>query len=95
VPLGEKSDVIAAFARAWPTLRCEDLDTEPVIGRFTTRGYATEVTFCFRPGFYGATIAAVPEGHFFDEAFLTEVEQLCEANGWVPVFTNSAEDRYL
>ncbi len=95
VPLGEKSDVTAAFARAWPTLRCEDLDTEPVFGRFTTRGYAADVTFSFRPSFYGATIEAVPEGQFFDEAFLTEIEQLCEANGWFPVFTNSADDRYL
>jgi hypothetical protein len=95
VPLGEKSDVIAAFARVWPTLRCENLDSEPVFGRFTTRGYTADVTFNFRRGFCGASIEAVPEGRYFDEALLTGIEQLCETNGWLSVFTNSAEDRFL
>jgi hypothetical protein len=95
VPLGEKSDVIAAFERAWPTLRWEDLDTEPVYGRFTTRGYVADVAINFREDCYGAAIDAVPEGHLFDEAFFTEIEQLCEANGWTLIFTYSAEDRYL
>jgi hypothetical protein len=88
VPLGEKSEVIAAFARAWPTLRCEDPDAEPVYGRFTTRDYTVDVTFNCCEGTYGACIEAVPEGHYFDEAFLTEIDQLCEANGWLPILSS-------
>ncbi len=95
IPLGEKDAVLDAFNRIWPSINFEPWKTGSFSGSFAVRGYTVDVTVNFEPGFYGANMEVVPEGPPFDEAMIAVILTLCEQNGWLAIFCNSADDTYL
>jgi hypothetical protein len=96
-PLGEKSEVVAIFASAWPAIEWEDLglDGETVCGRLKIGGLSLCLTMSFKPGHHGASIESDPYGAYFDNELIDQILAVCEANGWTVIFHDSAEDEFI